>query len=46
MIIVAIVDATEVVIGNSKCNGPIRVVEAVAALDPDLAAAHAVTVVV
>ncbi len=46
MIIAATVVATEAAIGNSKCKDRIRVVEAGAALDPDLAAAHAATVAV
>jgi hypothetical protein len=46
MIIAATVVATEAAIGNSKCNDRIRVVEAVAALDPVLAADPAATVAV
>lgn len=41
-IIGAIEAVIEAVIGNSKCNDPIRVAEV--AVDPDLAAAHAATV--
>lgn len=41
-IIAAIEAVIEAVIGNSKCNDPIRVAEV--AVDPDLAAAHAATV--
>ena len=46
MIIAATVAATEAAIGNSKCNGRIRVVEAEVALVPDLVAALAAIVAV